>query len=120
MTGFNLLVKLMAKVSQWYVFVESGQIVIGYFLNGICMSLRKVRVSDRWRSELPSLLARELNALDMDLKHGNMLISAPENIELRSLELDGWNLHAVKLDQMLLIAGQYLPIGVLENSHASA
>ena len=120
MTGFNLLVNRMAKDSQWYVFVESGQVIISYFLNGVCMSLRKARVSERWRTELPSLLIREFNALDLDFNQGNMLISAPEHIELRSLQLDGWNLQTVKLDQALLIAGQYLPVGILENSHAAA
>ncbi len=119
MTGFNLLVKGLAQDTQWFVLVESGQVVISYFLDGVCQSIRKARISDQWRAELPSLLVREFNALELDPKQGNMLISAPDHIEVRSLHLDGWNVKTVKLDQPLLITGHYLPVGIMENSHAA-
>ena len=119
MTGFNLLVKDMAQDTQWYVFVEHGQVVISYFLNGVCKSIRKARLSDHWRVELPRLLVREFNATELDLKQGSMMISVPDHMDARSLSLDGWNVKIVKLDQTQLLTGHYVPVGIMEKSHAA-
>ncbi len=120
MNAFNLMRHRIASDAQWFVFVEPGCILIGFFKSGVCSNIRRIRVSRHWKNELPSLLTREFNGLAVDNKQGNILICAPEHLELRSLPLAGWNVEVIQLDQPLLLSGQFLPVGISENSHAAA
>ena len=120
MAAYNLMRHRIASKAHWFVVVEHGCVLIAFFDNGVCSSIRKLRVTTQWKSELPNLLTREFNAHAEDVRHGNILICAPEYLELRSLPLTDWNVEVIQLDQVLLLSGQFLPVGISENSHAAA
>ena len=120
MAAYNLMRNRFAAKAHWFVFVEHGCVLIAFFEHGVCSSIRRLRVTSQWKTELPSLLTRAFNAHTVDTIHGNILICVPEYLELRSLPLSGWNVELVQLDQILLLAGQFLPVGISENSHEAA
>jgi hypothetical protein len=120
MNSFNLMRSRINPHDQWVVFVESGCILICFIKNGLFLTIRRMKVADQWKNELPKLLTREFHTMGVDIKQGNILICSPDHVELKSLPLSGWKVEIVRLDQISLISGQFFPVGIVEHNDAAA
>jgi hypothetical protein len=120
MTAFNLMRNRISRADQWFVFIETGCVVICLIKNGVYSAIRRIKVSDQWKNELPKLLTREFHAMGIDNKQGNILICSPDHVELKYLPLSGWKVEIIRLDQISLLSGHFFPVGIVEHNDAAA
>jgi hypothetical protein len=112
MSAFNLVRKHMHAEEQWFVLVESGNACLSSFTQGECTSLRTVRLDEDWQESLPRLLAREFLIAGADNKSRDLLLCAPQHVDLGSLQLKGWNMRALTINANALLKGKFTPGGL--------
>ena len=120
MSAFNLVRKHMQADEQWFVLVESGNACLSSFTQGECTSLRTVRLDDDWQQTLPRLLAREFLIAGADNKSRDLLLCAPQHVDLGALQLKGWNMRALTITANALLKGKFTPAGMTGGMHARA
>ncbi|MFM9836310.1 MAG: hypothetical protein ACKVOA_09415 [Methylophilaceae bacterium] len=112
MSAFNLVRKHMVADEQWFVLVESGNACLSSFTQGECTTLRTVRLDDDWQETLPRLLAREFLIAGADNKSRDLLLCAPQHVDLGTLQLKGWNMRALTINANALLKGKFTPGGI--------
>ena len=120
MSAFNLVRKHMQAEEQWFVLVESGSACLSSFTQGECTSLRTVRLDSDWQESLPRLLAREFLIAGADNKSRDLLLCAPQHVDLGALQLKGWNMRALTITANALLKGKFTPVGMTGGMHARA
>ena len=120
MSVFNLVRKHMQAEEQWFVLVESGSACLSSFTQGECTSLRTVRLDSDWQESLPRLLAREFLIAGADNKSRDLLLCAPQHVDLGALQLKGWNMRALTITANALLKGKFTPVGMTGGMHARA
>ncbi len=120
MSVFNLVRVQMKAAQQWLVLVEPGSANLCAFADGECTSLRTVRLDENWQTALPRLLAREFLIADTGNTTKDLLICAPQRIDLGALQLKGWNVRALGINASSLLQGKFTPVGVTGATNARA
>ena len=120
MAAFNLVRQQMHADEQWFVLVEPGSACLASFAHDACTTLRSMRLDADWLEALPRLLAREFLIAGADNKSRDLLLCAPQRIDLGALQLKGWNARAITLTSNSLLLGKFTPTGTAGGISARA
>jgi hypothetical protein len=94
-TSFNFWRREIGKRSVWFVVVESGVMSVVRLQDGQWASLRTMRVSSRWATELPSVLAREEFLSDSPVTSNEVLVYGPLDHQLPEAGKGKWRFRSL-------------------------
>ena len=105
MAAFNYVRKSIDTNPHWFVLVEPGNACVGFMQAGEWQQLQSNRLGADWATDLPRILARELQMAGPIGEQSPMIICLPSTIEAKRLVPSGHTLRVLTMTPETLMQG---------------
>ena len=105
MAAFNYVRKFIDTNPHWFVLVEPGNACVGFMQAGEWQQLQSSRLGADWATDLPRILARELQMAGPIGEQSPMIICLPSTIDAKRLVPSGHTLRVLTMTPETLMQG---------------